>query len=790
MFSFLVLFILVVIPIDCKGQQAKTCNVVPKDQYIELGTDTEMRCQTSCVSGKIFWTLNNRPINESLSKTINSSLTVLSLRSFSHHSAILQCHSADTQQVLGGTTIKTYTKPNKLSCFLHYKDEDFNSIQIHQSDIIPQLFTCNWEHQINSSLKINYTVLYSSWMRPTPTEVCSSPVNNCTTEDIDLSGKIHFIGNATVIVRAKTTAWEAYSDPYEFDYDNIMKMTQPKVTVTAFSGHLLVEWTRSPFNAKCHCQVKYNKAVSDGTPEVRNKTLSAKKNGKDIIEEVESCTTYKITVRCAIENAPWSDWSKEMTVLTKLKKSDVMLHLWRKVAEPQKNKSRKILTMWREIPSTCQGTFTYTIKHPLCNDCMTGVNGLPAQCGNSACEVFVNQDAHRINLTVFQNEILLAEESVHVPAIGDSLPQVTDIQTSTTKGAILVSWEAPVQPVSGYMIDWTHNGKQYYWKESKYTNTTLLDLLDKKPYNITVTPLFDDKTGHGARALQICSRVGEPGNITIGVEAKDKSAVISWNTMSQEECSGAVINYTVFYGTQKGPMLNVTVDSTKQDIYLKDLNPDTQYSIYIKATALTGTTKSSERLFKTKRFDPRLLTALSVCGSIVIVLVLSLGLCCAIQWKKFREKPVPNPGLSSVALWLSPSHHKGMCNFRPFSNPSESHCDQVYTEETQRMSISPLATDCTPANSQTDEYTDPAIVLALDVHQEKPVALVETHDLSSPGEATSLLSSGHNLLTPYRSQSSVETPAKYSKHVPGKQLEKTAVTVYITLDMFEQDQSR
>lgn len=33
-------------------------------------------------------------------------------------------------------------------------------------------------------------------------------------------------------------------------------------------------------------------------------------------------------------------------------------------------------------------------------------------------------------------------------------------------------------------------------------------LLDKKLYNITVTPLFDNKTGHGAQVLKICSRVG------------------------------------------------------------------------------------------------------------------------------------------------------------------------------------------------------------------------------------------------------------------------------------------
>lgn len=39
-------------------------------------------------------------------------------------------------------------------------------------------------------------------------------------------------------------------------------------------------------------------------------------------------------------------------------------------------------------------------------------------CGNSICDV--NQDAHRINLTVFRNETVFVEDSVYVPAIGES----------------------------------------------------------------------------------------------------------------------------------------------------------------------------------------------------------------------------------------------------------------------------------------------------------------------------------------------------------------------------------
>ncbi|KAM7395172.1 hypothetical protein PAMA_006771 [Pampus argenteus] len=776
MYSLLVIYILILTSM-CEGQHEKICNVVPKDQYVEVGSDVEIVCQSSCVHGKIFWTLNNIPIDERWSNIINSSHTVLSLRNFTHRTATLQCHSVDTHQVLGGTTIRTYSKPSKISCIWHYKNTTAGGI--------PELFTCIWEHQMNTSMKINYTVLL--WASSSPdsqSEICSSYVKTCTTKNVHSLGKIILVNNYTVTVRAKTAAWEVYANPEEFNPWHILKITSPNLDVTVFPDYLLVELSQSRTTFWHHCEVKYKWVL---------KTVYPEDNNIVIIENVESCINYTISAHCALDKAPWSDWSPAKTVLTKLNKNDVKLCLWRKIAKPDKNGVRKVHVMWMEIPSACQGTFNYTIKQTAYREYVHGVNYKDTRCGNSTCDVEVNQDAHRLNLTVFHNEDLLAEDSVYVPAIGESLPQVTDMQTSTLDGVILVSWKAPVQPVSGYMIDWTHNGNQYYWKKSKYTNVTLFDLLHK-PYNITVSPLFEDKTGHGTQALHVCSRVGDPGNVTIiDVQAKDKSALVSWNIKSQEACSGVIVNYVIFYGTQNGPQLNVTVDHTKQEISLKGLNPSTQYSVYVKAIALTGTTESSERLFNTKQFDPMLITELIVCGSIIIFLVLSLGLYCAIQWKKFKEKPVPNPGLSSVALWPSANHQKGTSPFQPFSTPSESLCERVY------MGHTALTTDCdpylNPANDQMEEYADPAVIPVVDVQNERPVESVETL-YQSPGDSTALLCSDNSLLNPYRSQSSVEIPTlKGTKQCKRqrvvKQQDKTGpVTVYVTLDMFEQDQCR
>lgn len=71
----------------------------------------------------------------------------------------------------------------------------------------------------------------------------------------------------------------------------------------------------------------------------------------------------------------------------------------------------------QEIPSACQGTFTHSVRQTPYNKHMIGADYIDTSCGNSTCDVNVNPEAHRLTLTVFHNEAVLAEDSVYVPAI-------------------------------------------------------------------------------------------------------------------------------------------------------------------------------------------------------------------------------------------------------------------------------------------------------------------------------------------------------------------------------------
>ncbi|XP_004550537.3 interleukin-6 receptor subunit beta isoform X4 [Maylandia zebra] len=692
--------------------------------------------------------------------------------------------------ILAGISSIRAAKPRNISC-VHYK------LNQEESGGLDSL-TCTWEHHMNPP--VNYAV-ESVFYKQKEILQCHSKKTTCTlTELFTLRDD-----NITVTVKATTHHWNVSSEPRTFALHDISKSLPPKdLEVADSAGSLSVKWRRLSPLEPGRCEVKCRKVLAGGEivecdhSETGNNTrpyclLNDEANGSIMINNVDSCTTYGFSVRCVLGKAIWSDWSKEKLHVTKLNKNHVNLRLWRKVSELEENGLRKVCVMWKGIPKDCGGTFDYTIKQTHDSEHMTGGNY--TFCGNTTCDVVVNQDAHRINLTVFQNKEVLVVKSVYVPAVGESLPQVTNIQTLSDDKVIKVSWMAPMQPVSGYKIDWTQDGSQYHWKESEYTNVTLSGLQEKKPYNITVTPLFDDKTGQGTKVLHVCSSFGDPDSIAITVVPSYRQAFVSWNTKSQKECSGAVQSYTVnYYKTQDVLYLNVTVDGKMRNVSLKDLSPDTQYTVNVDARALTGISKSSDEKFTTTKFDPGLVTPLSVAGSVIIFLVLFLGLCIAVQWKKFQEKPVPNPALSSVGVWASQSQQKGIC-FQPFRNPSESHCDTVYPEKAQSTSTPSLVTgyDTNTASEYIVDYANSGMTLGLYTEDESPVEPAKTPP--SPGESTALISSDSSTANPYRSQSSGESPVpeteKLSKHVPVKQQEKALLkTIYVTLDMIEQDHKR
>ncbi|KAM4713532.1 interleukin-31 receptor subunit alpha-like isoform 2-T2 [Anableps anableps] len=673
-------------------------------------------------------------------------------------------------------------KPENITCVLHYKEE---------SNGVPDLFTCTWKHHVHSSQAINYTILHR-FSDNSEIEICKSQVTNCTSTDDAAVSKMFFEFLTRIIVRAKTAAWEVESDTYIFKTLHILKINPPIWEERSpSSDHLLVKWNAHCSTDNCQCQVKYYKTSesNDKAPKYLNTSQS---QFSATIKDMDSCINYSISVRCASGEGLWSNWNQKETVLTKLNESHIRLRLWRKVAKQRKNGKRKVHLMWKGIPSTCEEVLNYTVKQVPYKDNTTTGNFTLTSCGNSSCDVDVDQHTHRLYLTVSDNNTLLDEKFVYVPAAGETgLPEVCCIQTTNHEGVIQVSWNVSKKPISSYIIDWTYDGNEYYWKETTFTNATLFGLLDRRPYNITVTPLFNDSTGHRIDANQICSSMGVPEHIDVTIEeVQDKSVFVKWDTKSQYICSD-VVNYIIFYEAQ-GLQHNITVDGNEDGVWLKDLNPNTQYKVKVEATGYNRTNMGKTMYFTTNKFDSSLIKTLSACGGFLVFLVLFLGLTCAIQWKKFNEIPVPNPRLSSVAKWLTQSHQKMEGFFQPVTDQIE---NEVVKDETQRERGAPVTPVCNGNETCNQKLTisDPSFSpIPENEPDERFSETSETRLLSSP-EGSMVFSSSQS--SPYRSQTSVvpllPRVEKPSKSQLGKKQEKTTQkTLYVSLNMFEQSDVR
>ncbi|XP_062334546.1 interleukin-31 receptor subunit alpha-like, partial [Osmerus eperlanus] len=601
--------------------------VIPQDPYIELGSDIKILFKSKALSnshGQIYWTLNNKRINEGFYETINSTSSAVYLHNFTLQKAVVQCHSM-TGQVLGGTIIRTYQKPTNISCITY---------------ISKKKVMCNWV--LYSSMNVNY-IVYRKCIGELYNVSCSTDKLSCTFDRTSSNP-------CTVTVRAKTIAWEVDSNSYQLDLWNTVKPEPPenvKADMIPFSNHLKVKWDRpegkSFYFSIINCQVKYAQYMVNTT--IDKQALS----GNLTIEVMEPCTNHTISVRCNLGKGHWSEWSREATVLSHLKVNAVQLHLWRKIEAPDDSGTRRVLFMWKGISALCKAIDGYSLE------VFSGGSLKPSSLFNTTQDtlsVLLGKAAHIVTLTAFHGDILFQEQSTYVPATGESLPQVKELHALVLRGDFVVTWAPPDQPVSTYVVDWNTEVGPHNWIDTRNTNILLTGLLSCQLYNVSVTPLFHDRSGQENR-VQICSSEGVPGIVSTDVIPQDISARVNWTVLPKTECRGAVVNYTVFYWNNIGPKLNITVERHKQEVLLEGLQPGMHYSFYVTANTVTRATNSSVTSFFTNKYDLFFIKTLSVCGGLFIICVLFTGLCCVIQWKSILGKMVPDPGHSSLAQWLS-----------------------------------------------------------------------------------------------------------------------------------------
>nr|XP_015194074.1 PREDICTED: interleukin-6 receptor subunit beta-like [Lepisosteus oculatus] len=655
--SGVLLVVLLVFTIVCKGYD-EACTVHPKDPVIKMGSDIQIfftaplrspcRNISSFNPDQLFWKLNDERIPEDQYSAINSTVFAVHIRNFTRRSGFVMCYmnvdGRDT--VFGGTHIKAGLppqKPTNISCVLFFSTA----------------FTCYWDVGRNTFLYTTYTLIREVLNE---NETCQSKTNECTFGD----GNVYHFDVHTVVIKAENVLGKVYSEKQHLDPMTVVKTSPPEgVVITPMLKKVIrVKW-KTAHELRGHsyltliCQVKSQESDSNTT--VIHTVTNGWTEMLDI-QDVKLCTSYIVSVQCSLNGSIyWSDWSKESTALSLMDVEFVQLHLWRKIKAPTSEGDRAVLLMWKGLqPSDgcdlVQG-YKLTIEE------MNGqVETITFSLSNMRTLRNVSKKAHELRIVAYSSNSTTSEAAVTIPALGEALPPVVGVQAYPHSGQIFVSWNSSDIPVNKYVIDWSVDWSNYDWEETKATNISIKDKLERfRLYSIAVTPIYDEGPGQEA-IIHTYLEEGEPGKIPLvkALDIKATEAAIKWTEVPENERRGFIRNYTVFYRKEEGPELSITVSSDILEHHLSHLEPNTKYTLHVMASTNAGGSNSSTVVFRTLKYDSSFIKAISVIGGLGILLMVAMGISCFILVRKILFPEVPSPRISSIGVWpleCSPKDH-------------------------------------------------------------------------------------------------------------------------------------
>ncbi|XP_063066500.1 interleukin-6 receptor subunit beta-like isoform X2 [Engraulis encrasicolus] len=606
----------------CLGHAAEICEVAPKDLMVEFGSNvtvvfkapTSGICRTKFSDfslSEVYWTLNNQRVDERFYDHNDTHATVTIANFSLHGKPTVECHMRD--QVLGGTIVRTHDvgmgmeppkEPANISCATRF--------------LSPSYTTCRWDGAGNPT-GTHYVVTMNKakklrYCHPPAGHGHACQFNNAT-------GKS---GNMTITVHASNAAGNA-STTVHFEVWKTIKFDRPSLRVDPHPNRITVSSrTESCPISKdwCHCgretmrcEVKYQYMEKGSI----HTSLSEGNAAVDIFD-IKPCTNYSVKMRCQCGGSLFSDWSVDQPVLSFLNVSTVPLYLWSKVLERIGNGSRLVQLMWKGPSPECMAFDEYRLSV----DSILIKSKMPPT--EKHATVSLSGSAHEIMIGVHRDNAMLHHSLFKIPSIDEELNPVLRPVANAVNEVISISWEPPLTPADGYVVEWFTEAAQQgtpFWEKTAYANISIAGV-PSKLYTVTISPLYDKGPG--------------PGTIL----------------------------YT--YAKEAGR----TVDHPHHELKLPDLEPDTSYSVVVRAHSSAGFSDSDPSHFTTEAYSKALIRILvSVAGGVVIVLI--CGVCLFILWKRMNNLMVPSPQYSSMAMWSQEKPLKPLFsnNLDMNSNPRE-----------------------------------------------------------------------------------------------------------------------
>lgn len=788
MWTTLFLLLTALLQVVCRDQE--TCEIFPRNPIVPYGSNLTIFIKASSSSGchlkttfdpsRIFWTLNERKIDERF-YGFNSTFASVSICNLSVEKGTVKCFfNATTPVLLHGTSIQTYplvSSPQNVSCF--------GVVQPYHK------VTCVWDHEPYPS-SISYTV----HLMQEKEYSCISQKKICIFQN---SGNLDDPLNISVSAQ-NSYGYSARSKEVTYAHGwALVQMETPTDVIaeplpTGFRVTWKIEQNLWAELNETESEIRIHKNGSSTEPVVKNVQRSL---SSTVVTEVYPCTNYSVSVRVRYIGSVWSPWSNEIMTLSYLNVSSLQFHLWRSKSVSGDSGKRTVLLMWKGVEPSCKNVdeyciFCYSLNHSKCF-------------GPYENREFITLDErpHRITVTAFRNEMSLNEASVEVPGMAEegNLPPVRNISVFVQHGCIHITWEKPSLPVSGYIIIWNNTAKNHMWQQTRETSF----FLKGEPftlYTISLTPLYKDGPGNET-TLHNCSQDRNLSRVSIVqmIEVSDKHAEIHWLPLLPIQCCAFVLNYTVFYKSyNETKTRNVTVGPNQHRVILEDLQASTTYSFYIMASTVAASSKSAPFIFSTKPNIKVYLILIICCVGLILLPTLAVMI-----RRKFLSKKIPDPRFSSLSIWPSDNCRKGWSLF-PVPGGRDTEKILPCHVDSEAVSVTPTSKkDIATVKALTDmqyiatyDMTSQTenTPLAASVSKKRQLAFGGKEQRVPPVPSLDLQTSGtHPNQSLYRKQtplcSPVESPTKplWSDETESlltpKLKNTTYFTSYVTLDMFE-----
>ncbi|KAL7828451.1 hypothetical protein SRHO_G00320850 [Serrasalmus rhombeus] len=503
---------------------------------------------------------------------------------------------------------------------------------------------------------------------------------------------------------------ERFSEVYSITIENIVQFPRPDgILVDPTETSLNVTWIKGWKSKKC--LVRYKQSTMNEWTEEEDSEMF------HVIEGLQPCSQYSLTVACIGEYGMLSEWSAQFQAKTLEGVPTAPPNVSYHVASLDNTfRTQKLLLVWKALEiNVARGVIlgyevAYTsTKQPALNKITTS---------NLKAELEVAPGDYNITLMAYNSAGQSPVRHVRInTASHESLPGVRGLWASTEVDSLRIRWETEkaAVSVSEFAIEWFSPGlASSQWKRVNGAtfSTVLTDSIKQlETYTINVYPLYENLCGP-SESIQASLENGtlldivhlECANVT------KTSVTVRW--VWQRKANGTnVLQYRLALSAlDESETKSFTVFPHQCQHSFYKLQTNAKYSVSIYGDTKSGTFEKANIEFTTPLYENDEIIKVAVP---IVLLIFGLGIFSVLSrtiYKDYFFPSIANPSHSLIGRWLlNPFHEKDavmrVLQLEDFSMTNQLIEKALMQMEHQKFSEKEVADEdmmCLPDNSAVE----------------------------------------------------------------------------------------